>query len=113
MIQILCDLCLLDLLHRDMSGGNLDSKVPLPVARARDHLSALGLEITPENISQHLDKAEINKLMGCMRTSLKSSKEASQQFGSSTDHKSRREYLAAFLIEPDVSTCQAFNRTSK
>ena len=95
-----------------MSGDKLD-RVPLAVARARDHLSALGLEITPENITQHLDKAEINKLMGCMRTSLKSNKEASHQFVSSTDHKSRREYLAAFLLEPDVSKCQAFNRTSK
>lgn len=81
-----------------------DVRVPLVASRARKALLDAGEQITPEALAKVLTKEDLNKLGGCLRTSVqKEGKDAIEKYKACLSDADRRKWIAAFVLDPDAS----------
>jgi hypothetical protein len=90
----------------------LSKEVPAPIVAARAKLEELGLDITKENLEKHVSPADINKMMGSLRTALgrPGNEKQKNNFANAVD---KRACLAAYMLDPHVSSCSMLNTHSK
>ena len=84
-----------------------DVRVPAAIAEARKLLSEAGKDINADNLKEVLTPTMLNKCASAMRTAMKNkaSSETVEQYKLASSDKKRREWLASFVLDPDVSKC--------
>jgi len=84
-------------------------KVPKAVCRARETLGQLGLDITGGNLKK-LPKDDLNKLATSFRAAL--ADEARSGYKQLQSDAERRDWLAQYILDPEIAACRGFNSTS-
>ena len=77
-------------------------------------LKTLGLDITAANIKAHLSKYELDKAGNAMRTAIRAKEGANDKYKTQCkDDHQRREWLAAYIIDPDVGKLLSINKHTR
>jgi hypothetical protein len=89
-------------------GGEGGLKVPKPVVAARGKLQ--GEEITAENLTKFLNKAELNNLANSFRNTMTA--QVKDDYSKLKSDADRRGWLAQYIIDPQTASCSGFNKTT-
>ena len=87
-------------------------KVPKAVAHAAKILADKGLEITGQNLKEHLDTKEYNSLSSIFRQHVDKHAEHKEKYSMLKDDTQRRNYMAQFVMDPQDFKAKGKTTTS-
>ena len=98
-----------------MASAPLDSKVPKAVLLARQKLQAQHLDITAENLGKALTSSDLSTLASAMRYNLNKGddEKLKSDYKNIDSDDERRKWMAAYCVDPNVSRCFAFQKTTR